>query len=158
MAGRRDLGRIRGKWGYLYPAVDRNGKTVDVRLSAKRDVAAAKALFRKAIKTRGCTPQRTTLDGFAASHRAAHEMNADGTLQDVTNLRSSKYLNNVIEQDHRGIKLRLGPMLGFKGFRNAAIVITGIDLLRRIHKDQFDLGRLRLKRTTAPAIWNAVRG
>jgi transposase-like protein len=64
----------------------------------------------------------------------------------------------VIEQDHRGIKLRLGPMLGFKRFRNAAIAITGIELLRRIHKDQFDLSKLGLKGTSAPAMWNAVLG
>jgi transposase-like protein len=148
--------KIRGKWVYLYRAVDRDGKTVDFRLSSRRDVAAAKAFFRKAIKTQGCSPRTITLDGYAASHRAVHEMKADGMLADNTKLRSSKYLNNVIEQDHRGIKLRLGPMLGFKRFRNAAIAIAGIELLRRIQKDQFDLSRLGFEGATAPAIWNAV--
>lgn len=148
--------KIRGKWVYLYRAVDRDGKTVDFRLSARRDVAAAKAFFRKAIKTQGCPPGTITLDGYAASHRAVREMKADGALADDVKLRSSKYLNNVIEQDHRGIKLRLGPMLGFKRFRNAAIAIAGVELLRRIQKAQFNLRRLRLKDATAPAIWNAV--
>ena len=74
-----------------------------------------------------------------------------------TKLRSSKYLNNLIEQDHRGVKLRIGPMLGFKRFRTAAITIAGIELLRRIHKGQFNLGRLRLKDNSVSAIWNAVR-
>ena len=64
--------------------------------------------------------------------------------------------NNQIEQDHRGVKLRLGPMLGLKRFKTAAIVIAGIELLRRIHKAQFNLGRLRLKDRSTPAVWNAV--
>jgi transposase-like protein len=148
--------KIRGEWVYLYRAVDRDGKTVDFHLSARRDVAAAKAFFRKAIKARGCAPRTITLDGYAASHRAVREMKVDGTLPDDTKLRSSKYLNNLIEQDHRGIKLRLGPMLGFKRFSNAAITIAGIELLRRIQKDQFNLRRLRLEGQTAPAVWNAV--
>jgi transposase-like protein len=64
--------------------------------------------------------------------------------------------NNLIEQDHRGVKLRIDPMLGFKWMRTAAVTIAGIELLRRIHKRQFKLDRLRLKGRTAPAIWNAV--
>jgi transposase-like protein len=71
-------------------------------------------------------------------------------------VRSSKYLNNLIEQDHRGVKLRIGPMLGFKRFRAAAIVIAGIELVRRIYKGQFNLGRLRLKDRNTSAVWNAV--
>src|SRR6202522_4192388 len=104
-----------------------------------------KAFFRKAIKTQGSTPTTITLDGYAASHRAVREMQADGQLAADTKLRSSKYLNNLVEQDHRGVKLRIGPMLGFKRFRTAAIIIAGIELLRRIHKKQFNLGRLRVK-------------
>ncbi len=148
--------KIRNQWVYLYRAVDREGKTVDFRLSARRTVAAAKAFFRKAIKTQGRAPRTITLDGYAASHRAVRDLKADGTLPDDMTLRSSKYLNNVIEQDHRGIKLRLGPMLGLKRSMNAAITIAGIELLRRIQKKQFTLSRLRLKGLTAPAIWNAV--
>jgi transposase-like protein len=118
--------KIRGQWVYLYRAVDRAGKTVDFRLSSRRDVAATKAFFRKAFKTQGSTPTTITLDGYAASHRAVHEMKADGQLAGDTKLRSSKYLNNLIEQDHRGVKLRIGPMLGFKRFRTAAVSIVGL--------------------------------
>jgi transposase-like protein len=148
--------KIRGQWVYLYRAVDRAGKTVDFRLSTRRDVAAAKAFFRKAVKSQGASPTTITLDGYAASHRAVREMKAAGQLAADTKLRSSKYLNNLIEQDHRGVKLRIGPMLGFKRFRTAAITIAGIELLRRIHKGQFNLARLRLKDRSMPAIWNAV--
>ena len=83
-------------------------------------------------------------------------MKADGQMPVNTKLRSSKYLNNLIEQDHRDVKLRIGPMLGFKRFRTAAVTIAGIELLRRIHKGQFDLSRLRFKDRSASAIWNAV--
>jgi transposase-like protein len=148
--------KIRGKWVYLYRAVDRDGRTVDFRLSTRRDVGAAKAFFRKAIESQGAAPQTITLDGYAASHRAVREMKADSQLLADTKVRSSKYLNNLIEQDHRGVKLRIGPMLGFKWFRTAAITIAGVELLHRIRKDQFDLRALRLKDRTAPAIWKAA--
>ncbi len=148
--------KIRGQWVYLYRAVDRDGKTVDFRLSLKRDVAAAKAFFKKALKNKTRAPTSITLDGYAASHRAVREMKADGELPEDTKLRSSKYLNNMIEQDHRGVKLRIGVMLGFKVFSNAAITIAGVELMRRILKGQFNLGRLRIKETSARAVWDAV--
>ncbi len=94
-----------------------------------------------------------TLDGYTATHRAVREMKADGLLPRRTHLRSSKYLNNLIEQDHRGIKSRTRPMLGFKSFSSAAITIAGVELLRRIHKGQFSLSRLRLKDHAAPVLW-----
>ena len=112
--------KIRGKWVYLYRAVDGEGNTVDFRLSPRRDVAAAKVFFGKAIKGQGSAPHTITLDGYAASHRAVREK-----LPADVKLRSSKYLNNLIEQDHRGVKLRIGPMPGFKQFRTAAILIAG---------------------------------
>jgi transposase-like protein len=84
--------RIRGEWCYLYRAVDRAGRTIDFRLSTRRDVAAAKAFFRKAMKSQQCAPQTITLDGYAASHRAVRELKADGSLPMDTKLRSSKYL------------------------------------------------------------------
>ena len=110
--------KIRGKWVYLYRAVDSTGQTVDFRLSGKRDVGATKAFFRKAMKTQGSAPRTITLDGYAASHRAVREMKTDGQLPPDTKVRSSKYLNNLIEQDHRHIKSRTNVMLSFNRFRS----------------------------------------
>lgn len=136
--------------------VDRTGNTVDFRLSRRRDVTAAKTFFRKAFKSQGSTPQTITLDGYAASHRAVRKMKTDGQIPEDTQVRSSKYLNNLIEQDHRGVKSRLAPMLGFKAFRTAAITIAGVELLRRIHKGQFNLSGSCLRDRSASANWAAV--
>jgi transposase-like protein len=130
--------KIRGKWCYLYRPVDRAGRTVDFWLSARRNVAAAKAFFHKAIKSQQRCPQTITLDGYAASHRAVRELKADGSLPANAKLRASKYLNNLIEQDHRGVKQRIAAMLGFKGFGSAVITIAGIELLQRIRRDSSD--------------------
>jgi len=147
--------KIRGVWVYLYRAGDRDGQTIDFRLSAKRD-GAANASFRKAINHQGCPSRAITLDGYAASHGAVREMKADGPLPGDAKLRSLKYLNNLIEQNHCGVKLRLGPMLGLKRFRTAVITIGGIEPLRRIHKEQFNRRSLRLKGHHTPAVRSAV--
>jgi transposase-like protein len=90
--------KIRAQWVYLYRAVHCDGNTVDFRLSCKRDVAAAKAFFRKALKTRGRALLSITLDGYAASHRAIREMPIEDAIWKDTKLRSSKHLNNMIER------------------------------------------------------------
>jgi transposase-like protein len=148
--------KVRGRWVYLYRAVDRFGNIVDFRLSPKRDVAAAKAFFRKALRTQERAPISITLDGYAASHRAIREMSIESKAWKYTKLRSSTYLNNLIEQDHRGIKFRIKPMLGFKNYDCVATTIVGIELLRRIGKNQFSFHRLRVKDQAAPEVWNAV--
>ena len=148
--------RIRGKWAYLYRAVDAAGKTVDFRLSPRRNVASAKAFFRKAIRSHGQSPETITLDGYAASHRAVRELQQQGRLADLTKLRSSKYLNNLIEQDHRNVKSRLGVMLGLKSFASAANTIRGVELMHRIRKGQFDLRTLTAQGKNPSKIWAAV--
>lgn len=127
-------------------------------MSARRDVAAAKAFFRKAIKSHQRPPQTITLDGYAASHRAVRELKADGSLPTDTKLRSSKYLNNLIEQDDRSVKQRIDVMLGFTRFRSAAITIAGIELMHRIRKRQFGLRCLGVQGRAAPAVWRKVLG
>lgn len=88
------------------------------------------------------------MDGYAASHRAVREMKADGELNGDTKVRSSKYLNNLIEQDHRGVKSHLDPMLGLRRFRTAALTIAGIELLLRIKKGSIQPWEAALQRQT----------
>jgi transposase-like protein len=99
-------------------------------LRAKRDVKPPKAFFSKAIKHQVRPPKTITLDGYAASHRAVREMKVDGLFPEDTAIRSSKYLNNLIEQDHRNVKPRTNVILGFKRFGNAANTISGIESIR----------------------------
>lgn len=99
--------KVRGRWTYLYRAVDARGKTIDFRLSPKRDVAAAKAFFRNAFNTQQRRAPRTiTLDGYQASHRAVRERCAERRKLRAIKVRSCQYLNNIVEQDHRNIKSR----------------------------------------------------
>ena len=148
--------RIRGRWVYLYRAVDASGKTVDFRLSPRRNVAPAKAFFRKVLGSQCRSPETIILDGYAASHRAVRALQQQGRLPDLTKLRSSKYLNNLIEQDHRNVKSRLGAMLGLKNFACAVRTIRGIELMHRIRKGQFDLRAFAAQEQTTPEIWAAV--
>ena len=130
--------KIKGQWVYLYRAVDKQGRTVDFLLSKRRDMAAAKRFFSLAVRNNG-SPRVITLDGYAASHLAVAKLKAAGTLPRGVRIRSCKYLKNVIEQDHRRIKQRVRPMLGFKRFETAAVTIRGIELAEKIKKQQFNL-------------------
>jgi transposase-like protein len=149
--------KVRGQWVYLYRAVDKRGHTVDFLLSKRRDVVAAKRFFSRAMKQHGA-PRVITLDGYAASHRAVTNLKAAGTLPRRVRVRSCKYLNNVVEQDHRRIKQRVRPMLGFKCFDTAAVTIRGIELAEKIKKGQFNLATLAGKPATASETWVAVLG
>jgi transposase-like protein len=132
--------KVGGRWMFLYRAVDQHGNTVEFHLSRTRDMAAAKAFFRKAFKRHG-EPRTITLDGFEPSHAALRLMGMRNEFnyrwENPVNIRSSQYLNNIVEQDHRRIKARIQPMLGFKNFYNARRVLMGIELMQMIHKGQF---------------------
>jgi transposase-like protein len=147
--------RVRGEWKYLYRAVDKQGNTVDFLLSEHRDIAAAKLFFKKAIGQRGA-PEKITLDGYAATHTAVQELKGSQILPTKVCVRTSKYLNNLIEQDHRRVKQRVYPMLGFKRFDNASITISGIELAHKIKKGQFDISILGVDEVGVPEVWEAV--
>jgi transposase-like protein len=147
--------KVKGRWTYLYRAVDKQGRTVDFLLSERRDVIAAKRFFRKAMMSH-TTPRVIPLDAYAASHRAIIELKSAGAMPGRVQIRSSKYLNNVVEQDHRRIKHRIRPMLGFKRFKTAAVTISGIELAEKIRKHQFRTGKLSGRPKTAPEIWAAI--
>jgi hypothetical protein len=114
----------------LYRAVDKQGHTVDSLLSERRDVAAAERFFSKALENHA-TPRVITLDAYAASHRAIQELKSAGTMPRRVRIRSSQYLNNTVEQDHRRVKQRIRPMLGFKRFETAAKTLSGIELAEK---------------------------
>jgi transposase-like protein len=135
---------IRGKWNYLYRAVDRYGKTVDFLLRPDRGIAAAQAFFRKALSTHWPHwPRKVTLDGHTQTHLALRLLRRENPRWKYVQVSSSRYLNNLIEQDHRAIKRRCASMGGFKSFRSAAITLSGIELAHRIRKRQFSFGRGR---------------
>ena len=147
--------KVSGSWVYLYRAVDKAGRTVDFFLSRNRDVNAAKAFLRKAMNHRR-KPTKITLDAYAASHRAVREMKETGELPRRVRVRSSQYLNNLVEQDHRRIKQRIRPMLGFKRFDHAVITISGIELAEQIKKGQFKTGKFGKRKATMSELWNAA--
>ena len=128
--------KVNGQWKYLYRAVDRLGQTVDFLLTAKRDLAAARRFFERAIDLHD-VPEKVTIDKSGANTAAVLRMVADSGLD--IELRQSKYLNNVVEQDHRAIKRRACPMMGFGSFATAAKLIAGIETMHAIKKGQ--LGR-----------------
>ena len=148
--------KVSGQWTYLYCGVDKRGRSVVSHLSRRRTVGAAKAFLRKAFRTHGRRPRTVTLDGYAASHRAVREFSREERRRRRIAIRSSKYLNNLIEQDHRAIKSRIGPMLGFKSFTCARTTLAGVELMHRIAQGQYDLRRLGIEGKTAPEVWLAV--
>ncbi|MEN9657621.1 MAG: hypothetical protein RL571_1086 [Pseudomonadota bacterium] len=124
--------KVKGVWTYLYRAVDKDGKTIDFLLTEKRD-KAAKRFSDQAIQNNG-TPKTVTTDKSGANKAAINEVN---TGKDVPILVCQiKYLNNIVEQDHRAIKRITKPMLNFKAFHSATNVLAGIELMHMIRKGQ----------------------
>jgi IS6 family transposase len=129
--------RVKGHWTYLYRAVDSRGQTIDFLLSAKHDAAAAKRFFRKALaQPHTVNPRTITVDKNPAYPKAVAEMKDDGELWRRSRLRQVKYLNNIVEQDHRRIKRLTRVGLGFGGFWTARRTLAGFEAMAMIRKGQ----------------------
>jgi transposase-like protein len=125
--------KVKGQWRYLYRAVDKHGQTIDFLLTEQRDAEAALRFLKKAIRRNG-VPETITIDGSDAKAAAIKSYNkAHGT---AIAIRQVQYLNNIVEQDHRGIKRITRPMLGFKAFDVAQSTLVGIELMHMVKKRQ----------------------
>jgi transposase-like protein len=125
--------KVKGQWRYLYRAVDKHGQTIDFLLTEHRDTEAALRFLKKAIRRNGL-PETITIDGSDANAAAIKRYNeAHGT---TIRIRQVKYLNNVVEQDHRAVKRITRPMLGFKAFDAAQSTLVSIELMHMIKKRQ----------------------
>jgi putative transposase len=125
--------KIKGQWYYLCRAVDKHGQTIDFLLTEHRDKEAALRFLKKAIRRHG-VPETMTIDGSGANEAAIKSYNeAHGT---TISIRQVKYFNNIVEQDHRGVKRITRPMLGFKAFDTAQSTLVGIELMHMIRKRQ----------------------
>ncbi|WP_322864762.1 IS6 family transposase (plasmid) [Aquicoccus sp. G2-2] len=130
--------RVRGKWTYLYRAVERDGQTLDFMLSERRDTAAARRFFKRAVVTNGI-PDRIAIDKSGANLAGLQSLNIILKFTNagrIINIVQSKYLNNIVEQDHRFIKRVTRPMLGFKAFHSIAATLAGIEVAHMIRKEQ----------------------
>ena len=134
--------KIKGKWAYLYRAVDKEGHPIDFLLTPTRDRAAAEAFLRKAIHIHGL-PEKITIDQSGSNTAAIQRFNKLHKASIV--IRQCKYLNNIVEQDHRAVKRKVKPMLGFKSFWADCCTIAGIEILHAIRKGQLpSTGEARL--------------
>ena len=131
--------RVKGRWKYLYRAVDKQGQTIDFLLAARRDVAAAKRFFNKALQMPGNPmPRVINVDCNPAYPTAVKELKAEGILRKRCKLRQVRYLNNIVEQDHRFIKRRMRVGMGFFSFPTAWRTLQGFEVMHMIRK-----GRVR---------------
>src|ERR1700742_3038430 len=129
--------RVAGKWTYLYRAVDSAGDTIDFLLSARRDANAAKRFFQKALRSPGHPrPRVINVDGNPSYPKVISELQQTGELGRRCRCRPVRYLNNVVEQDHRAIKRRVRAMQGFRSFRSAWRTLQGIETVNMIRKGQ----------------------
>jgi len=128
--------KIRGKNYYYYRAVDTDGKTIDFFLSEKRDLKAAKAFLDKAIAAHGL-PEKVNIDKSGANLAALKTVNTEIEPSNKIVIRQIKYLNNIVEQDHRAIKRMTRPMMGFKSFKAASATLAGIEFYHMIKKGQY---------------------
>jgi putative transposase len=134
--------RVRGQWWYLHRAINSNGDTVEFWFSERRNLAAARRFLRKALKRHG-RPEGIVIDGSQTNSEAILSCDTTDRLQDPSRRQlrpiriwQSAYLNNRIEQDHRAIKRRVRPMLGFKTMNSARVILGGIEMIHMMRKQQ----------------------
>jgi IS6 family transposase len=128
---------VAGKWTYLYRAVDSTGATIDFLLSARRDAPAAKRFLQKALRSPGHPrPRVINVDGNPSYPKVITELKKAGELGRRCRCRPVRYLNNIVEQDHRAIKRRVRASQGFRSFRSARRTIQGIEMINMIRKGQ----------------------
>jgi transposase, IS6 family len=132
--------KVKGQWMYLYRAVDSEGNTIDFYLSESRDKQAAKRFLKKALAFSYVSrPRVITVDKNPAYPIAIEELKEEKKMPEGIQIRQVKYLNNIVEQDHRFIKRRVLPMLGFKSFDTAISILSGVEAMHMIKKEQIDL-------------------
>jgi transposase-like protein len=134
--------KVRGQWMYLYRVIDSKDDTVEFSFSERRNLTAAKRFLRKALKRHG-RPERIIIDGSQTNREAILACDTESRLRDRSGcklkpirIRQSQYLNNRIEQDHRAVKRRVRPMLGFKAMDSARAVLSGIEMVHMMPKGQ----------------------
>src|SRR3712207_4576572 len=134
--------KVRGRWTYIYRDINSNGDTVEFWFSERRNLTAAKRFLRKALKRHG-RPERIVIDGSQTNREAILSCDTADRLQNRSQcdlkpirIRQSAYLNNRIEQDHRAIKRRVRPMLGFKAPSSARAILGGIEMVHMMRKGQ----------------------
>jgi transposase-like protein len=128
--------KVHGKWCYLYRAIDRDGNLADSMLSQQRNMEAAKRFFQQALQTVGHAPEQVTTDGHGSYPRAIRETLGHDVLH-----QTNHFLNNLIEQDHRGIKQRYYPMRGFGSFTSAARFCSTFDEIRQFFRYRSTVGQ-----------------
>jgi transposase, IS6 family len=129
--------KVKKTWMYLYRAVDSQGNTLEFRLSPTRDARSAKRFFSKTLgASHTVTPRVITVDKNAAYPKALSELRAAGTVPQECELRQVKYLNNIVEQDHRFIKRLVKPGLGFFSFKSAWRTLQGYEIMNMMRKGQ----------------------
>ena len=144
--------QIRGKWFYLYRALDKQRRTIDLLPRPDRGITAAQAFFRKAVATnQGHGPRKVTLDGHIPSRQALWLLRREALFWRHVKIRTNRNLNNIIEKDHRAIKRRCSATHGLKSVSAATVTLAGIEPAHRIRKQQFRLGHARGRR------WHSIR-
>ncbi|MCU5600199.1 IS6 family transposase [Bacillus wiedmannii] len=132
--------KVKGQWMYLYRAVDSEGNMIDFYLSKSRNHKAAKRLFKKALRSFHVSkPRIITVDKNPAYPIAIEQLKKEKRIPIGTKIRRIKYLNNIVEQGHRFIKKRIRSMLGFKSYKTSASILSGVEAMHMVKKEQIDL-------------------